>query len=425
MKEYFHDKRDWFLQKRFGLFIHWGIYAQGGLHEQEEWRYNVPKEKYEKYVTTFNPEKFEPARWLDLCQECGMEYLVFTAKHHDGFCMWDTRLTPYNIMNTPYKKDICAMLAEECHKRKFPLQFYYSCVDWHQVTYPNLGRHHEITTDPALHDYDAYMEFLKGQIRELCTNYGEIHGIWWDMNVPESEDPSVNDMIRKLQPSAVINNRGYGPGDYATPERQCQDDITPFAKPVEACESIFMHSWGYNKGGDLFSNADLEEKIALYTGLGGNFLLNAGPMPDGTIDPASAAKLKNIGCWYNKVKDALRAEPCPIPLEPKYGSMICTGGGKVLNLILHKAPRGTNLRIAGIEVEPEEAILLNTGKKLSTTLTPSTYALTLPPGLRVREIPVDELAGEVMVIQLRFKDPVIKTAEVEKKTLKAGILVNE
>ncbi len=146
------DPRSWFMEKRFGMFVHWGIYACGGRHEQEQMRYNVPPAVYEKYADIFNPVKFDPAQWLDMIQENGMQYLVFTAKHHDGFCMWDTAETNYNIMNTPYGKDIVGMLAEECHKQKFPLELYYSCVDWHHPAYPNLGRHHEITTDPSKHD---------------------------------------------------------------------------------------------------------------------------------------------------------------------------------------------------------------------------------------------------------------------------------
>ncbi len=436
MTPYFNDGRDWFTRKRFGLFIHWGIYAQGGLHEQEQWRLNVPKEKYEKYVTTFNPQKFDPAQWLDLCQECGMEYLVFTAKHHDGFCMWDTKETSYNIMNTPYKKDIAAMLAEECHKRNFPLEFYYSCVDWHHPAYPNLGRHHEITTDPAHHDFDAYMAFLKAQIRELCTNYGKIHGIWWDMNVPEAEDLSVHEMIRELQPDAVINNRGYGPGDYSTPERQCQNDITPFAKPVEACESIFMNSWGYNAEGDMFSNCDLEQKIALYTALGGNFLLNAGPTPEGPIDDASAAKLRTIGSWYNRVKSALRDTPCPMGFNDirgmgpstwgaTTGNVVCTGGGRELNLILLSNPHASCLRLEGLDILPEEVMLLNTGTKLPFTLNKSVYSLQRPVALRIREIPADIMGNELMVIRLRFKDPVIKALDLGKAEEKSGILKDE
>lgn len=426
----FHDERDWFLEKRFGLFIHWGIYALGKYHEQEQWRLNIPAEKYEKYAKEFNPVKFDPAQWLDLCQECGMDYMVFTAKHHDGFCMWNTRETSYNIMNTPYGKDVCAMLANECHKRDFPLEFYYSCVDWHHKAYPNLGRHHEIETDPAHHNFEAYMRFLKKQIAELCSNYGKLHGIWWDMNVPEAVDLSVHELIRSLQSAAIVNNRGYSPGDYSTPERQYHDDITPFGKPVEACESLYMHSWGYRENGALYSTRNLERKIALYTALGGNFLLNAGPAPDGTIDPGSVAKLKTIGSWYKKVKEALRAAPCPMAFcnggsaGPK-GSVVCTGGGKELNLILLNSPSGSDLRLEGIDVLPEEVTLLNNGQKLSATLEPVPYSLLLPPALRITDIPVDEMENEVMVIKLKFSKDIIKPQITCTAEEKSGILVKE
>ena len=211
---------NWFKAKRFGMFVHWGLYAIPAKHEQYWQRWNIPSEEYLKLAEQFNPQKFDPVAWLDLAEAAGMEYLVFTVKHHDGFCMWDTQQTEFNIMNSPYGKDILAMLADECHKRDFPLVIYYSVVDWYQENYPNIGRHHEIVTDPAKHDMVAYVEFVKAQIRELCSNYGKIHGIWWDMNVPEYQESSVHELIRELQPEAVINNRGFGPGDFSTPERE-------------------------------------------------------------------------------------------------------------------------------------------------------------------------------------------------------------
>ena len=118
------DPRNWFTLKRFGMFIHWGIYAVNGVHEQERWRYGTPEKIYEAYKDRFDPVKFDPVQWLDMIQENGMEYLVFTVKHHDGFCMWDTKETSFNVMNTPCGRDIAGMLAEECHKRDFPLEFY-------------------------------------------------------------------------------------------------------------------------------------------------------------------------------------------------------------------------------------------------------------------------------------------------------------
>ena len=421
----FTDGRKWFHEKRFGMFIHWGIYAQGGIHEQEQWRCSVPAEQYEKYASLFNPVKFDPVQWLDMIQENGMEYMVFTAKHHDGFCMWDTGETPYNIMNTPYKKDIVGMLAEECHKRNFPLEIYYSCVDWHHKAYPNLGRHHEIKTDPAHHNMEEYMTFLKNQIRELCSNYGAIHGIWWDMNVPEYVDESVHDLIRSLQPCAIINNRGYGKGDYSTPERSDEEDsYLPFANPVEACDSISMNSWGYRKDDDYFSIHKLKRQIAFYTGLGGNFLLNAGPGPDGLFPAEALEILGKVGQWHGKVKEALNAPTCPGVVENR--EILCTGGGKELNLIVLDPPLGSSIRLKGLDQLPEKAVDLTTGEEISFTLESPPYALTLPPALRLRSLPVEKMYGEIAVIKLIFREEVIHPIfPVDSNVNTAGILKDE
>ncbi|MBO5725333.1 MAG: alpha-L-fucosidase, partial [Lentisphaeria bacterium] len=333
--------------------------------------------------------------------------------------------TPFNIMNTPYKKDIVGMLAEECHKRDFPLEIYYSCVDWHHKAYPNLGRHHEIETDPKYHNMDEYMAFLKNQIRELCSNYGAIHGIWWDMNVPGHMDESVHDLIRSLQPCAVINNRGYGKGDYSTPERSPQEDsYLPFTNPVEACDSISMNSWGYRKDDDYFSLNKLKRQIAFYTGLGGNFLLNAGPGPDGLF-PAEAEKiLGSIGKWHGKVKEALNAPACPGVVENR--EILCTGGGRELYLILLDTPVGTSIRLKGLDKMPVKAEYLTTGKQIPFTLERVPYTLLQPPALRLRSLPVEEMYGELPVIKLTFDDDVIHPVfPGEENINNSGILKDE
>ena len=192
----FGDERDWFFTRRFGMFVHWGIYAIPGWHEQHQWRARVPRAEYVKLARQWNPVKFHPDAWLDLLQEAGMSYLCVTTKHHDGFCLWDTQQTPFNTMNTPYRRDIIGLLAKACHKRRVPLCLYYSIADWNQPNYPNQGRHHEL--EPQAGDspnWEKYLDFLRAQVRELCTNYGEIHGFWWDMNVPQHKDPSINSMI--------------------------------------------------------------------------------------------------------------------------------------------------------------------------------------------------------------------------------------
>ena len=425
MTEYFRkeDPRSWFTHKRYGLFVHWGIYSVGGIHEQEEARCRRTKAEYERYAAEFNPQKFNPSEWLDMAEECGMEYLVFTVKHHDGFCMWDTGETDFNIMNTPYGKDILGMLAAECHKRNFPLVLYYSCVDWHEPSYPNIGRHHEIMTDPAKHDMPRYMEFLKRQIHELCTRYGTIHGFWWDQNVPEWQDPSVNAMIRKLQPQAVINNRGYDKsGDFSTPERNYQAlAATPFKFPTEACDSVGMNSWGYRKEEDYFSVLKLERQIAAYQSLGGNFLLNAGPKPDGTFPPEAVRILKEIGAWYRKTRSALTALPCgDAPFFSSRLEVTVSPDRKELYLILLEPPDGEALTLKGFSILPESAVLLNSSESFPVTLTPTPYMPDGESWLRIRKLPAERMTGEIPVIRLQFSEPVCFDTSISMKKENTG-----
>ncbi|MGH2565210.1 MAG: alpha-L-fucosidase, partial [Ginsengibacter sp.] len=275
----FGDGRDWFFEKRFGMFVHWGIYSIPAWHEQYQWRASVPRAEYVKFAKHFNPKKFNPSHWLDLMQEAGMEYITFTTKHADGFCMWDTKQTDYNIMHTPYKKDILGMLSDECHKRKVPLCLYYSIVDWHQPNYPNEGGDHELfKPEPGDQpDWNKYKKFLKAQVTELCSNYGIIHGFWWDTNARKEHDPSVNAIIRKLQPNAVINNRGFDEGDFGTPEREEDEDALEnkkFTRPTEACQSVDSLSWGYNKDAEYYADRYLIRSIDKFLSANANYLLN-------------------------------------------------------------------------------------------------------------------------------------------------------
>ena len=402
----FNDGRDWFLEKRFGLFIHWGLYAIHAIQEQEQQRYKVPADEYVKLINKFNPKAFDPDEWLDLAQDAGMEYMTFTSKHHDGFCLWDSKLTDFNVMNSPYGKDVVKMLADACHRRDFPLEIYYSVVDWHHPAYPNIGRHHEINTDPAHHDWEKYMEFLKGQVRELCSNYGEIHGIWWDMNVPSHKDPSVHEMIRRLQPKALINNRGFDEGDYTTPERDfdpegANPDDMAFKRPTEACQSVGVNSWGYRKDEDYFSVRYFMRNIDRTLAMGGNYLLNIGPDALGRIPARSKRILSGIGKWMRAVRGAFDAEPATGLFADRRLLATRRGG----DVYVH-CPEGLDcatINLRPFDRVPTSAILLNTGKPVDFTLDQIVYERGLPPALRLRGLDADKLEGAVPVFKLTFE----------------------
>ncbi len=404
----FNDERDWFFKKRLGMFVHWGIYSVGGFHEQEMYRKNMERIEYEKYINQFNPEKFNPDEWLDLAEAAGMEYIVFTTKHLDGFCMWDTQYTDYNIMNTPYKKDVLAMLAEACHRRNFPLCIYYCVTDNHHPNYPNQGRLHELLMPQAgdSPDLTKYLDYIKNQITELCTNYGKIYGVFWDANHLAHRDPSLNDLVRSLQPKAVINGRGFDEGDFDTPERDYYQDkvnkLRKFKMPTEACQSIGMHSWGYKIDEDFYSAKYLIQSIDRTLAMGGNYLLNIGPKPDGTISTEFTDILAKIGIWYKTAKEALTDVEC-ISDRIKNEDLLCTRKGNNIYIHLYKDPQGTTVEIDPIDKIPQKAVLINDGMILQAKRDTGVKYWKMPMEyLRIRGIPVDKYYDSVMIIRLEY-----------------------
>lgn len=402
----FGDDRDWWFQRRFGMFIHWGLYSINGWHEQDQWRHRIPRAEYVKLAQRWNPVRFNPDRWLDVAERTGMKYICVTSKHHDGFCLFDSKLTRYNSVNTPYGKDVIRQLADACHRRHFPLCLYYSIADWHHPNYPNQGRHHELPPQPGDDpNLPKYLEFLKGQIRELCTNYGEIHGIWWDMNVDKHVDPSINEMIRRLQPKAVINDRGFDEGDFGTPERDFTKEGTPilsFEKRTEACQSVGMESWGYRKDEDYYTDRHLIRSIDRYLARDANYLLNVGPRPDGTLPPRAVEILERIGKWHRRVRESLE-DTVPASHLTENRSVLLARRGNTLYVHLHADPAGSVVKLKPLATLPRKATLLNTGKPVacSIDLVPSEH-VEQGRYLRLRELPVNELANTVLVVKLEF-----------------------
>ncbi|MFM1549122.1 MAG: alpha-L-fucosidase [Lentisphaeria bacterium] len=406
----FGDGRDWFFSKPFGMFVHWGLYAIPAWHEQVQQRRGMQRAAYEELIDSFNPQQFDPDAWLDVAASAGMTSLCFTTKHHDGFCLWDTRQTDFNVMQSPYGKDILGLLAEACQRRGVPLSLYYSIVDWHHPNYPNQGRNHELPgPEPGdTPDLERYLRFLNEQVRELCTNYGEIHGFWWDNNRTDVRDPSINEMIRKLQPNAVINDRGFDDGDFGTPERDYDsyvNEVAAFDRPTQAVESVGHESWGYKADEDYHADSYLIRSIDKILAKGGVYLLNVGPTADGAIPPEAVRILQTIGRWYAAVNVAF--DPAvPAPGETENRDVLLTRNGNNLYVHLYKPPPTSRVHLKPIRTLPKQAVLLNTGVPVETCVDFLPSEAVTDSGhheyLRLRNLPVNDLADTVMVVQLTF-----------------------
>ncbi len=416
----FGDGRDRYFTERLGMFIHWGLYAIPAWHEQILWRTDMKRRDYEQLVPRFNPDRFDPDEWLVAAESAGMSFVVITTKHHDGFCLWDTKLTDYSAMHTPYGRDILAELAEACERRGIALGFYYSCPDWHHPHYPNLGRHHEMfgPRPGDQPDLGAYWEFVRGQVRELCTNYGPLRDFFWDVNVAEHHDPSLNEMVRELQPGILINDRGPSPGDYGTPERHVPE-AREFDAPTQAVQALGRESWGYRCDEDYYSDRHIIESIDRVLAMGGDYILNVGPKADGSLPEENLSTLAQVGNWYRRVREAFdgTAPASTVIDDDAIGmhggahhvprdSMLVTRTGNTIYVHLPAAPQSTGLILKPLRVAPERATLLNDGSELRATVETTPWHWQEPPYLRLSGLPVNRMTDTVMVIRLEFGDDV-------------------
>jgi len=291
------DIQQW-REMKFGLFIHWGPvslkgteigWSRGGERRgrKDKSTGSIPVEIYDNLYKQFNPVKFNADEWIQTAKDAGMKYLVFTSKHHDGFSMFDSKLTDYKITNSPFKRDVVKELADACHKAELKLGYYYSPPDWYHPDY-------------RTENHPRYIKFLHGQLREICSNYGRIDIIWFDGLGGKAEDwdsENLFRMIRRLQPHVIINNRAGLPADHDTPEQR----IGRFQneRPWETCMTI-CRQWAWKPNDQMKSLKQCIDTLVRVVGGDGNLLFNVGPMPDGLIEPRQVARLKKMGNWLDE-----------------------------------------------------------------------------------------------------------------------------
>lgn len=376
------DQRDarmaWWREAKFGLFIHWGLYSvpagtwkgktEGdGAGEWIMFDMKIPVADYEPLIHQFNPVKFNAAEWVRMAKAAGQKYIVITSKHHEGFALFDSKVSDYDVMATPFQRDIMKELSDEAHRQGIKICWYHSILDWHHPDYLPRGAGSPRPWDarPMTNaSLDRYLEYMKGQLRELLTNYGQIGILWfdggWEHTPEELHSQEVVDMIRTLQPDIIINDRINIPQDYDTPEQYIPATGLP-GRDWETCMTM-NDTWGYKSYDNNWkSSKDLIRKLVDITSKGGNFLLNVGPTAEGLIPQPSIDRLADMGRWMNLNNESIYGTTASVFKRLGWGR--CTVKPGKLYLHVFDWPQDGKLVVPGLTNEVKSACILSDLKK--------------------------------------------------------------
>jgi len=375
------QRMDWWRKARLGMFIHWGLYSipagkWGDNTNYAEWIRNeahIPVREYEKFRDQFNPVDFDAEKWVKMAKDAGMKYIVITTKHHDGFCNFDSKYTDWDIMHTPFHRDIMKEMADACHKEGIQICWYHSIMDWHEPDY--LPRRDWELKDRPVDgaNFVRYVQHLRNQVTELLMNYGQIGVMWfdgqWEQTWNAKYGQPLYDLCRKLQPNVIVNNRVSSGepeiGDFSTPEQY----IPPTGLSGvswETCMTMNDH-WGYNAyDKDWKSPAMLIRNIIDIASKGGNYLLNIGPMSNGEFPPEAVQRLKAIGDYMRVNGDAIYDTSASVFDQLPWGRSTTRRNGATTALYLHVFdwPATGRLVVPSIGNRAEKAELLATGERL-------------------------------------------------------------
>ncbi|GIV02072.1 MAG: hypothetical protein KatS3mg015_0902 [Fimbriimonadales bacterium] len=400
------DRLAWWREARFGLFVHWGLYSipageWNGQTNHAEWireTARIPLDVYERFVPQFNPVNFDADAWVRAAKDAGMKYLVITTKHHDGFCLFDSKYTDFDIMSTPFRRDIMKELSDACRRHGMKIGWYYSIMDWHHPDY--LPRRGWEVGDRSAEgaDFGRYFQYVKNQVTELLTKYGEIGVMWfdgeWESTWTQEYGAELYRLCRRLQPNVIVNNRvspsrsgmesvgatGEGLGDFGTPEQYIPATGLP-GVDWETCMTMNDH-WGYNKNdANWKSPTQLIRNLIDIASKGGNYLLNIGPTALGEFPPEGLERLQEIGRWMDRNGEAIYGTTASPFKSLSWGRCTVKASDQSSTLYLHvfdwKQPQGV-LRVPGIENEPLGAKLLATGQPLEVFRSGGDLAIRQP-----------------------------------------------
>jgi alpha-L-fucosidase len=413
----------WFRHDRFGMFVHWGLYALPARHEWVKNYERMTDAQYDRYFARFDPDLYDPREWVRSAKRAGMRYVVLTTKHHDGFCLWDSALTEYKVTNTPYGRDLVEPFVEACRAEGLKVGFYHSLIDWHHPSFPIDGVHPQRDDEEAKaqavgRDIAEYRKYLHGQVRELLTQFGQVDYLFFDFSYAGrsewwggkgAEDwgsAELLAMVRELQPDILVNDRTGLPGDFVTPEQyQPAGPMEGPDGPIawEACQTL-NGSWGYDRDNVDYKSPDLLVRM-LIDGVSkdGNLLLNVGPTGRGLIDPVAEDTLAAIGEWMRLHERSIRgagASQYVAPPDSRY-----TQNGDRLYLHLFSWPF-KHVHLPDLAGRVDYAQLLSDASEIHliepdpTRVAENTQPGSQPPGTLTLQLPVRRPDVAVPVIEL-------------------------
>ena len=378
MNQEIQKRTKWFMDDRFGMFIHWGLYSIPACGEWVMSEKEMTVEQYQPYFEQFNPVDYQPQKWAQLAKAAGMQYAVLTAKHHDGFCLFDSALTDYKATNTKAGRDLVREFVEAFREAGLKVGLYFSLIDWHHPDFPKYGdrqhpmRNNQTYKDEVI-DFERYLKYMHGQVRELVTNYGKLDLLWFDFSYDDMagekwKATELIKMVRQYQPDVIIDNRLEGAGDnhgsivtenpliysgdFASPEQiippkgVCDEKGNPI--PWELCATMNNH-WGYCNYDHQYKSAEmLVRKLVECVSKGGNMILNVGPDAKGNIPRESVKILKEIGEWMEKNGESIYQCVISSLEKPDWGRY--TQRGKTIYAHIYETPLGA-LPLYGVKPE--------------------------------------------------------------------------
>ena len=416
----------WFVHERFGLFVHWGLYAVPARHEWVQNRERITEQDYRRYFDTFDPDLYDPEAWAREAYDAGMRYVVLTTKHHDGFCLWDSALTDYKAPSTPAGRDLVRPFVDAFRAAGMRIGFYHSLIDWHHPEFPVDGIH-PMRDDAGFierekqRDIAVYRDYLHGQVRELLTGYGRIDVMWFDFSYTDrwwggkgKEDWGSEElmaMVRELQPGIIVNDRLEVGGDLVTPE-QYQPARAPErdGEPVlwEACQTL-NGSWGYDRDNlDWKSPEMLVQMLVDTVSKGGNLLLNVGPTARGEFEPRALDRLGAFREWMRRHERSIRGCTASAHVPPP--DCRYTQRGDRLYLHLFAWPF-RHVHLEGLAGRVTAARLLSDGSEIAVSVIEpgqagqNTTMAGMPPGTLTLELPIQPPPGVLVpVVELHLSE---------------------